>query len=350
MQNEAKTDSFQMTEMSGLGIVVEEQEYESTPAKSEEALLPPLPENALDYGHRVSTVSLPLTFVEQEVDVESDFIIDFSKNLTACAVDPEKMDDFFKETSSQVNTQSLIGSSSEYATGSSGGSSSSPLKRLKSIKKGLRKLSLSKASPVSCKSNLIGHESTSLLESISDASNVTRHFRSNTSTRTSVDYTPLTPPLTSPIITLSENLQSSKKNISNIEHLFFESIQSIDYNRVKSISDLKSLLDLIGYLHFLNHLKTQVIEAYELTRSRLQECGWCSEDDLNNLQLQQDTSLSQLDRKLLEVERRLNIDFNTSIFSSDMSLDKKSSFDTTAKVLTPTLKALESRYFSLNDA
>lgn len=45
--------------------------------------------------------------------------------------------------------------------------------------------------------------------------------------------------------------------------------------------------------------------------------GWCSQYDLHNLQLQQDSSRCQIDTLILRIEERLNRDFDYSMLNNE---------------------------------
>lgn len=323
----------------------------------------------------------------------------------------------------------------------------SPLRRLKSLKNGIRKLSFSTsnsssnvASPSTSSSTslnkvrptlnpiqtyskfqdpataTINHHrhtsSRSSTTSTSSASSGTSSFVTNTGstsifinqipsivpskTRKSraisngaAMLTPLTPPLSSPIITLSENL--SKKTISSIEQNYFDTLNSkfsramvlddsLDLanpfaasisgessssasspipmptprTRVSSISELNNANELLNYSAFLKQQKKSFVDAFELTRQHLIESGWCSDHDLNNLQLQQDSQSSQIDTKFLQIEEKLNKDYKMSLFNpipikKNRDVGRTLSMDFHDSPISPSLKVLESRCFSFAD-
>lgn len=119
------------------------------------------------------------------------------------------------------------------------------------------------------------------------------------------------------------------------------------HQRIKSISELTTLDELLDYSSFLHQQRDTVVHAFEVAHKRLQESGWCSTHDLQNLQLQQDTSLCQIDTKLLQVEEKLNADFDTSIFNNKPQQEKKEKEKELPR--SPSLKVLESRCFSFAD-
>ncbi|CAK7892626.1 hypothetical protein CAAN1_01S10924 [[Candida] anglica] len=278
--------------------------------------------------------------------------------------------------------------------------STSPLKRLKSLKNGIRKLSLSsKSAPVS---NLptptlpirpvLSPIQTFSKRSSQDSSDsiLTDNNFMNSSDRQSFPsltmskraralsssaLTPLTPSYSSPVITLSENLQNSKRSLLNIEHSYFDSLQTSKNNqnnnlsnniegeyyksndRNRSITELSKPSELLDYLMFLKDQKKSVTDAFELTRQRLKDSGWCSEHDLNNLQLQQDSSLCQLETKLLQIKERLDSEFNMSLFNESSQMctnsrrfsERTINSDIEKQALSPSLKTLENRCFSFSE-
>ncbi|ODV77444.1 uncharacterized protein CANTADRAFT_91895 [Suhomyces tanzawaensis NRRL Y-17324] len=312
-------------------------------------------------------------------------------------------------------------------------SNTSPIKRLKSLKNGIRKLSLGGSSSSSSNTPITNPvpqrptlhplqtdskyddssaPSTGGLSSATNPGPVSlgfghRHNLSHSSTSssssfsssinpstshppvTSINYkpsrsrtlsnsallTPLTPPLNSPIITLSENLSSSKKALSSMEQSYFDTINSRYANsmaqkelepatsagssrtvstgsvaardRVSSISELHSAEELIKYSVFLKQQKNSIHEAFEVTKQHLTESGWCSAHDMNNLQLQQDSQLSQLDTKLLQIEQRLNEDFGMSLMNNEPRRRVGPAVE--EMPISPSLKVLESRCFSFVD-
>ncbi|KAK6459188.1 uncharacterized protein RJT20DRAFT_124372 [Scheffersomyces xylosifermentans] len=354
-------------------------------------------------------------------------------------------------SSSTTNNGSLSGAMNPASSNSSSfvdgdkvasPSNSSPLKRLKSIKNGIRKLSMS-SSKDTTNSNTSSTSSTPTLKSQSQqpnrpvlnplqidtwrANDITSapapHFSQHTphsshsSTSSSSSFasstfnssvpsvtsgthkksrsrtisnallTPVTPTFTSPIITISENLSSTKKTLSNIEQNYIDSLNTKYSNsvsissrsssnasdqmveesdgeqfsgrgRIESISELSNAEDLVSYASFLEKQKQSITDAFELTRKHLTESGWCSDHDLNNLQLQQDSSLCQLDTKLIQIEERLNRQFGVSLLNNKQNsrLRPKNkaqlSLSNEAKEasISPSLKVLESRCFSFTDS
>ncbi|KAG2736620.1 hypothetical protein G9P44_000710 [Scheffersomyces stipitis] len=322
----------------------------------------------------------------------------------------------------------------------------SPLKRLKSIKNGIRKLSLSSSkenssnstkqhdkqqnqqqlnrpilSPLqvdlarsidpTATSHSIHHSATGSHSSTSSSNSslssvfnnstlpsvvsATHNGVTNSRPRTlsnSASLNPITPPLTSPVITISENLSATKKTLSSIDQNYIDSLntsfsnsltistrsssnasefipdatesESLARHRIESISELSSAQDLISYASFLDKQKKSITDAFELTRSHLIQSGWCSDHDLNNLQLQQDSSLSQLDTKLIQIEERLNREFGVSLLTNVTNSKNKNVAnssklksqaqrvvkDSKEMPISPSLKVLESRCFSFTDS
>lgn len=350
------------------------------------------------------------------------------------------------ETSTNPQTTPLVSTvttSSTLATSSS--SNPSPLKGLKSLKNGIRKLSLSKHSSSNSQSqaslqhlltrpilsplqtnnsqvylNLSASTVDSMKSSapllggipISNSSNnltstLSRTKPSRSRTLSNSQSSPPTPTMASPVITLSEDLAYCKKNLNQIEQNFFdsllnarssadsgnsslyenESISSGNGNvgvddgsarstpmegsstsiapysrqRIESISELNKPEELIDYCNYLNEQKKSTVDAFEITRDRLIKSGWCSDHDLNNLQLQQDSSLCQIDTKILQIEEKLNSSFNLSLWNKSVPSNiKRVKSTTTANPISrillessnqsnkdlpisPSLKTLESR-------
>lgn len=161
-----------------------------------------------------------------------------------------------------------------------------------------------------------------------------------------------TPPVPSPVIMLLENLTLSKKNLSDTEQSFFDNLQSDDLaslreERIDSIDKLTTSDELIEYLLFLHEHKKLIESAYAVTKDRLSHLGWCLSSDLENLSLQRDLSLSQIDTKLLKIEERLNLRFNLSMLNN-ASIQPKVMLVRASKTpsMSPSLKMLESRCLS----
>lgn len=163
-----------------------------------------------------------------------------------------------------------------------------------------------------------------------------------------------TPPVPSPVIMLLENLTLLKKNLSDTEQSFFDNLQTSEVNlthlreeRIDSIEKLSTSDELIEYLLFLHEHKKLIEDAYDVTKDRLSHSGWCSSSDLENLSLQRDSSLSQIDTKLLKIEERLNSRFNLSMLNN-ASVVPKITPNRVSKTpsMSPSLKVLESRCLS----
>lgn len=303
--------------------------------------------------------------------------------------------------------------------------STSPIKRLQSLKNGIRKLSLSSQANKVTLSNThppvtSNRPSLSPIQTtLSNLSAATNRFSQDSSTNSelmlltdnvsnmNLSYdkmsqyaislskrsralsgsalTPITPPFSSPVITISDNLLTSKKSLLNIEHSYFDSLNLAKANAqgghndvngagnattdsslsgnnfdhgddqsssVHSVSELSTPSELIDYFMFVKEQKKTVIEAFETTRERLQSSGWCSEHDLNNLQLQQESSLCQLDTKLIQLKDRMDTEFNMSFFS-DETKESGHAAQVTPKtqkqMSSPSLKVLENRCFSFSE-
>ena len=123
--------------------------------------------------------------------------------------------------------------------------------------------------------------------------------------------------------------------------------------RVSSISELNNANELLNYSVFLKQQKKSFVDAFELTRQHLIESGWCSDHDLNNLQLQQDSQSSQIDTKFLEIEEKLNRDYKMSLFNpipvKKNGAGRTLSLESHDSPISPSLKVLESRCFSFAD-
>ncbi|KAL6449629.1 hypothetical protein SBY92_004546 [Candida maltosa Xu316] len=177
-------------------------------------------------------------------------------------------------------------------------------------------------------------------------------------------FTPVTPPVTSPVITLGEDLANSKNTLTKIEQSYFDSLHTS--HAVTSVDELVSAEELLNYSHFLIQQRSVLDDVFQKTKERLQASGWCSAHDLNNLQLQQDTSRSQIDTSLLKIEERLNREFSCSVLGNteymiDVAKHKHQQHqqsNTHSKTLSgndknstisPSLKVLESRCISFTN-
>lgn len=125
-------------------------------------------------------------------------------------------------------------------------------------------------------------------------------------TRAALVATPLTPPLTLPVITLLDNLLSLKLNVLLIEQLYFTQ------RRARLVADLTTVEELMEYTAYLLGQRRQITDAYDATHQRLSLLGWCTLNDLDNLQIQHELSLCQIDTKLIQIEERLNREFGVS--------------------------------------
>lgn len=159
-----------------------------------------------------------------------------------------------------------------------------------------------------------------------------------------------TPPLPLPIITLSENLSTTKEAMVDIEQNFFDNLGSHSAGDMKNLHQLTTSEELIEYSLYLNEHKRSVVGAYDATRQRLVSSGWCSSHDLENLSLQRDSSISQIDTKLLQIEEKLNLEFQLLMLNNttqQMSQTKHLAAPTMRDTsLSPSLKVLESRCFA----
>ncbi|KAG7663572.1 uncharacterized protein J8A68_002821 [[Candida] subhashii] len=224
-------------------------------------------------------------------------------------------------------------------------SSSSPLRKLRSLKNGIRKLSLSThsnnnsitSSTTPSTTPTSATPATSRLSSVNipnlapstPVENTGKHSHSSsTSSNSSFSQsssknnrirglshsTTATPPLASPVITISENLSNSKRTLNNIEQNYFDSLNQ--KYEIHSIEELTNIDDLLNYSNFLNQQKSSLDDVFKLAKQRLVDSGWCSEHDLNNLQLQHDSSRCQIDTLLLKIEEKLNREYSISLLGN----------------------------------
>lgn len=171
------------------------------------------------------------------------------------------------------------------------------------------------------------------------------------------------------MITLSDNLPTSSENLNGVDQSFFcnvsrsplslhlvnnEGSQRSSDEPVDALTKLNSPEDLIDYLIYLSEHKKLVEDAFTVANSQLTNSGWCSKHDLENLNLQRDVSLSQIDTKLLQIEEKLNSDFNVSMLNNiTVQTATKSEFgrkSIESRVpLSPSLRVLEKKFhlFSL---
>lgn len=312
--------------MSGLGIVVENK----SPIK-DDILLPPLPtEETLGSNLKTfdSIVSLSIySDIDDELvlhDVNSD------NSVRSNSSGEKKLDDgiIFSNSNTSFSTYELdspsinLDSNQLYRSpsNSSGGKSeaknTSPLRRLRSLKNTIRKLSLSKSStPVTTPvlgSDLAATAVMGTLPEISERPLVNpnqSHIKtlsqdsnfSKNSLESKLKSAPSTPPqsgYSSPII-LSDNLKLFENNVEKLQNNYLELFHLNE-------EELQQNDNLANYYHFLSNKKLKIEETYQLTKSRLIKSGWCSNDDLNNLTLQKKFQLNQIDLKLLEITEKLN--------------------------------------------
>ncbi|CAK9436104.1 uncharacterized protein LODBEIA_P06620 [Lodderomyces beijingensis] len=245
------------------------------------------------------------------------------------------------------------------------------------------------------------HSSSSSTSTNSSLTSVLRAKRVRASSQGNAynSFTPITPPplvslpLASPIITIGESLQSTRSAlVNNIEQSYFDclnlsnnpttatsptttttttttsfsskqaaantgnSISNIKNQQqplINSIEEFTNLDDLLNFSDFLHLQKQQMTQVYDKTRESLESSGWCSQYELDNLKLQQDSSDAQIDTMILKIEEKLNRDFEYSVLNNDHMFknphcqeDSRQLDDT---VISPSLKVLESRCFSFTD-
>lgn len=199
-----------------------------------------------------------------------------------------------------------------------------------------------------------------------DSSFSSKFERARASSQGTTIFTPVTPPITtSPVITIGDDLDCTKRTLSKIEQSYFDSLTS---QTVNSIEELITVEDLLNYLQFLIQQRTALDDVFQKTKERLQASGWCSNHDLNNLQLQQDSSRCQIDTSLLKIEERLNREFSCSVLGNSTPTNPiKSGANTTTHskhnsitrslagddirepIVSPSLKVLESRCVSFTE-
>lgn len=394
-----------MVDMNGLGIVLEEQTQEmdkesshgyrdqaTTPPqnshmtsilsheKSPEILLPPLPdENDLNESF-TSQMSSPSKDQSHSHDNVSSYdgpdsysgsnsLVDHSSNTlgksTQDLQDSESY--FFQNSNGSFSTYELdspsinldgshifpsISSASNSTSTSNTTTNTSPLKRLRSLKKTIRKLSLSK--PDSSKfqgfsgsiqegqldnsqtpnlqssginsslgpalGSSISNQTTSSLNSNErpQVLPIQSHFKtlsqdSNGSCNT-IDSrlkgsTPTTPSnMSSPVITLSDSSLLTKEQLQKIEQNYFETFKMDASDKSTDLKGDDKGLSQSNLMNYYNHLineRNLINDSYNLTKARLVKSGWCSNDDLNNLNVQKNNQLNQLNGKINEINSRL---------------------------------------------
>lgn len=129
----------------------------------------------------------------------------------------------------------------------------------------------------------------------------------------------------------------------NIEQNYFDNLK--DKSNITSIAELSTSSDLIEYSQYLTQQKNTLIEAFETAKVKLSSSGWCSSYDLNNLQLQQDTSVSQIDTKLLQIEEKLNREYNISLLGST---NKGTPKNLEPVKRGPSLQEIEGKYYQFS--
>ncbi|WLF76716.1 hypothetical protein PVL30_000420 [Lodderomyces elongisporus] len=258
----------------------------------------------------------------------------------------------------------------------------------------------------------IQHSSSSSTSTTSSLTSILRAKRARAASQGYHGISPITPPpfsslpLTSPIITISENLDSNREAMTHMEQSYFDSLNSsvnhttahtetstsptstsstsannninsnmnmnsASHHHVNSIEEFTNLDDLLDYSNYLQLQKIQMNDIYVKTREKLEASGWCSTYDLDNLKLQQDASDAQIDTMILKIEEKLNRDFDYSMLNNSRNsmrprlmreeksneMMKKRGFSGSGVVPSrvengftcPSLKVLESRCFSFTD-
>ena len=260
----------------------------------------------------------------------------------------------------------------------------------------------------------IQHSSSSSTSTTSSLTSILRAKRARAASQGYHGISPITPPpfsslpLTSPIITISENLDSNREAMTHMEQSYFDSLNSSvnhttahtetstsptstsstlannninlnlnmnmnlsSHHHVNSIEEFTNLDDLLDYSNYLQLQKIQMNDIYVKTREKLEASGWCSTYDLDNLKLQQDASDAQIDTMILKIEEKLNRDFDYSMLNNSRNsmrprlmreeksneMMKKRGFSGSGVVPSrvengftcPSLKVLESRCFSFTD-
>lgn len=348
--------------MNGLGIMVDENHYDD--------ILPPLPANQQDLKNQIQQIEnidllTPLTdrfdvhsedesdlydlnnntpkndYINYELDspnlLKSNFIDNSSNNSSQSHSETEKVSKLkslknsirklslsthnsptvntnTKSSSNKsINTSPILSCNSSSSNSSNEKMTNSPEKKYDFIKNWDRKsiddfkVSRSqKHSPTNSISSTNTIQKSSLL-------------RNRAISLTTSSICPLTPPLNSPLISVSENLNLPKKSLENIEQNFFDKLAN---SKVQKFTDLQNCEDLINYSQYLIYHKNNLIDAFNVAEKKLSESGWCSNHDINNLNLQQDASISQIDTRLLQIEEILNEEFNSSFLGNEV-VDKQ---------------------------
>lgn len=113
--------------------------------------------------------------------------------------------------------------------------------------------------------------------------------------RAALVVTSITPPLLLPVITFLDG----QAKLTD----YFDGRQA---NRV---AELVTAEELMEYLAFLVSHRQLMMGAFDATHLRLQKLGWCTDNDLDNIQLQQQLSLEEIDGMLHEIDIRLTHEF-----------------------------------------
>lgn len=294
--------------MNGLGIVIEESVDHKYSPNQNEILLPPLPdENDLKELHDFSSNSDDdnlfgnddMSMPEAKDDDHQFFYQNFQSSLSTYELDSPSIN---------LDNNHVFPTISNSTTSST--KETSPLRRLKSLKKTIRKLSLSKsaAEPITSSSTINTGLTSTPVTLISDRPQVSplqNHFKTmsqdSNGSFTTFDtklkcHTPTTPPISSPIITLSDNQQNTEYFIQKLEQGYFDSVEG-------SSDDAENLSN---YYNYLINEKSVINDTYNLTKNRLVKSGWCSDDDLNNLTCQMKSQLQKIDVRLNEISMKLS--------------------------------------------
>lgn len=377
--------------------------------------LHPVDSAASDVNPDLQSIVVPTGFTSETSELEFD-----SKLLAFPTIEPP--------TPALTTFLSLLATLSTQLPQQAGSTNTSPLNRLKSLKKGIRKLSLSRmslsmslsASTPALPSDLVPLSARPSMSPVqaefpNDVSSLSSHCgsspmstysglglrnaacscpplyskqgnlvdcvhqylapnlphagglnlgllpKSRRRTLSQSNWTNNGAPLPLPIITLSDNLPSSSENLSSVDQSFFgtfsrsplstntfsgESTLHSNEDMGGTLSRLNTPEDLIDYLIYLSEHKKSVEDAFAAAKDRLLSSGWCSRHDIENLNLQRDVSLSQIDTKLLQIEEKLNSEFQVSMLNNINvhSKDNAQKTETVREPLSPSLRVLEKKF------
>lgn len=286
----------------------------SLPSCTSEVLLPPLLDQETKHFCEVEQILADVeTDYESDRDSLADFFegprYDFSFRETGPFKDGNN--DVYGDFSCFSPRESI--SSPFPSEGNQEVRKNSRSSRCKNILRKLRNLSTSKGSQSSTenKSSQGGISRPGSVDnqrppSLSTGSSICRQ-----DSKPSVEISPLTPSLNSAVVTFGDPNFSAKSTISASENSLI--FPQRNRSRTASVNEAKGVQDIISYLQCLNQEKATIIEAYDTTKERLLNCGWCSEEEVSALQSQKEASLYNIDAKLSEVECALN-NKNGSIF------------------------------------